>query len=43
MNIKPIKSNADFRLSLQEIEGQMAAAPESTKGEKLDVMSGDID
>ena len=38
MNIKPIKSDADYRLALRNIEGLMTAAPESAKGEKLDVM-----
>lgn len=38
MNIKPIKNDADYRAALQEIENLMNAAPESTEGEKLDVL-----
>ena len=38
MNIKPIKSDADYRAALKEIENLMPAAPNTAKGEKLDVM-----
>jgi HTH-type transcriptional regulator/antitoxin HigA len=38
MNIKPIKSDTDYRAALKEVETLMTAAPESAKGDKLDVM-----
>ena len=38
MNIKPIKTNTDYRATLTEIEGLMMAAPGSPEGEKLDVL-----
>jgi len=38
MDIKPIKTNADYRAALKEIESLMMAGPETPEGEKLDVM-----
>lgn len=38
MEIKPIKSDADYRAALQEIEMLMMAEPDSPQGEKLDVL-----
>lgn len=38
MNIKPIKTDADYRAALKEIETLMMATPDSPEGEKLDVM-----
>ncbi len=39
MNVKPIKTDPDYRMALQEVENLMAAAPGSPKGEKLDLMA----
>ena len=38
MNIKPIKTNADYQAALKEIETLMMAEAGTTEGEKLDVM-----
>ena len=38
MNIKPIKTEADYRAALKEIESLMTAAPDTPEGERLDVM-----
>lgn len=38
MEIKPIKTDADYRAALKEIETLMMAAPDTPKGEKLDVL-----
>ena len=38
MDIKPIKTDADYRAVLQEIETLMMAEPDSPQGEKLDVL-----
>jgi len=38
MEIKPIKTDADYRAGLQEIETLMVAEPDSPQGEKLDVL-----
>ncbi len=38
MDIKPIKTDADYRAVLQEIEMLMMAEPDSPQGEKLDVL-----
>lgn len=38
MDIKPIKTDADYRSALKEIEGLMMAAPDTPEGEKLDVL-----
>ena len=37
MDIKPIKTDADYRAALKEIE-LMMAGPDTPEGEKLDVM-----
>ena len=39
MNIKPIKTNADYRLALQEIERLMTAKNNTPAGAKLDVLA----
>ena len=38
MNIKPIKSEEDYRATLQEIESLMSAEPGTSAGERLDVL-----
>jgi HTH-type transcriptional regulator/antitoxin HigA len=38
VEIKPIKTKADYRAALKEIEGLMSARAGSRKGERLDVM-----
>jgi len=38
MDIKPIKTDADYRAALKEIETLMMAEPDSPEGEKLDVL-----
>ncbi|NOX75880.1 MAG: transcriptional regulator [Gammaproteobacteria bacterium] len=38
MDIKPIKTDADYRAALKEIETLMTAASDSPEGEKLDVL-----
>ena len=38
MEIKPIKTDADYRAVLQEIEMLMMAEPDSPQGDKLDVL-----
>lgn len=39
MNIKPIKTKADYRASLKEIEGLMTARANTPEGERLDVLA----
>jgi len=39
MNIKPIKTDADYRATLREIENLMMAGPDTPEGEKLDVLT----
>jgi HTH-type transcriptional regulator/antitoxin HigA len=39
VNIKPIKTDADYRAALHEIEGLMMSEPSSPQGERLDVMT----
>jgi HTH-type transcriptional regulator/antitoxin HigA len=39
MNIKPIKTEADYRATLKEIESLMDARPNTTKGDRLDVLT----
>jgi HTH-type transcriptional regulator/antitoxin HigA len=39
MEILPIRTNADYRRTLKEIETLMDAAPKSQKGERLDVLA----
>ncbi len=38
MDIKPIKTDADYQAALKEIESLMTAGPDTPEGEKLDVM-----
>lgn len=38
MEIKPIKTDADYRLALKEIESLMSVADDTPDGEKLDVL-----
>jgi HTH-type transcriptional regulator / antitoxin HigA len=38
MNIKPIKTKADYRAALKTIESLMTARPNSPEGERLDVL-----
>ena len=38
MDIKPIKTDADYRAALKEIETLMIAEPDTPEGEKLDVL-----
>ena|SRR5688572_8991790 len=38
MNIKPIKTDADYQAALKEIETLMMAESDSPEGEKLDVL-----
>lgn len=39
MNIKPIKTDADYRAALKETETLMMAEPDTPEGEKLDVLA----
>ncbi len=39
MDIRPIKSKKDHAQALKEIEGLMDAAPDTKKGDRLDVLS----
>ena len=38
VDIKPIKTDADYRAALNEIETLMMAEPDTPEGEKLDVL-----
>lgn len=38
MDIKPIRTDADYRAVLKEIETLMTAAPDTPEGERLDVL-----
>jgi HTH-type transcriptional regulator/antitoxin HigA len=38
MDIKPIKTDEDYRAALVEIDLLMSAAPESPEGERLDIL-----
>jgi len=38
MNIRPIKTDQDYRLALSEVEALMMAEADTPEGEKLDVM-----
>ena len=38
MDIKPVKTDADYQAALKEIDSLMTALPDSPEGEKLDVM-----
>ena len=39
MDIRPIKTEADYRQALAEVEALMMAEPDSLGGEKLDVLT----
>jgi HTH-type transcriptional regulator/antitoxin HigA len=38
MDIRPIRTKADYRAALKEIEGLMTARPGSSEGERLDLL-----
>lgn len=38
MDVKPIKTEEDYRATLQEIELLMTAEPDTSAGERLDVL-----
>ena len=38
MEINPIKTNADYKVTLKEIEALMVAGPDTPEGEKLDIL-----
>jgi HTH-type transcriptional regulator/antitoxin HigA len=38
MNIKPIKTDTDYRAALKDIENLMMAEPNTAEGERLDVL-----
>lgn len=38
MDIKPVKTNADYRAALKDIDTLMVADPDTPEGEKLDVL-----
>ena len=38
MNIKPIRTDADYRVTLKEVEALMMAEPNTPEGEKLDIL-----
>lgn len=38
MNIKPIKTDVDYRAALKEVESLMMAEPNTSEGEKLDIL-----
>lgn len=38
MNIKPIKTDADYNAALKNIESLMMAEPDTPEGEKMDVL-----
>lgn len=38
MEIKPIKTDADYRAALKEVESLMSAEPNTPEGEKLDIL-----
>ena len=39
MDIRPIKTEADYRAALQEIDSLMVAQPDTPEGERLDVLT----
>jgi HTH-type transcriptional regulator/antitoxin HigA len=39
MEIRPIRTKADYRAALKEIEGLMSAGPNTPEGERLDVLA----
>ena len=38
ISIKPIKTEADYRTALKEVESLMTAGPDTPEGERLDVL-----
>ncbi|EJL9429872.1 transcriptional regulator [Vibrio cholerae] len=38
MDIRPIKTDADYRATLNDIENLMMAEPDTVEGEKLDIL-----
>lgn len=38
MEIKPIKTDADYRAALKEVESLMSVEPNTPEGEKLDIL-----
>lgn len=38
MDIKPLKTEIDYRMALKEIEGLMHAEPDTPEGDRLDVL-----
>lgn len=38
MDIRPIKTDADYRAALNDIENLMMAQPDTAEGEKLDIL-----
>ena len=38
MNIKPIKTDADYHAALKEVESLMLATPDTAEGDRLNVM-----
>ncbi|NGE22858.1 transcriptional regulator, partial [Klebsiella pneumoniae] len=38
MDIRPIKTDADYRSALNDIENLMMAEPDTVEGEKLDIL-----
>ena len=38
MNVRPIKSEADYDAALAEIDGLMGAAPDTPEGDMLEVL-----
>ena len=38
MDIRPIKTDADYRAALDDIENLMMAEPDTVEGEKLDIL-----
>ena len=43
MDIKPIKTRADFRAALKEIDKLMAAEAGTAEGERLDVLATQVE
>jgi HTH-type transcriptional regulator/antitoxin HigA len=39
MDIRPIKTDADYRAALADIESLMTASPDTPEGERLDVLT----
>ena len=39
MEIRPIRTKADYRAALKEIEGLMSAGPNTPEGERLDILA----